>query len=423
MIKIVREGSAEFESVRARLLRRGAEDLSAVEPTVRTIIDEVKRDGDAAVLRFTAQFEGRRPAQLFRREYDGAAALSRLSADLRNALELSKKRIVDYHEHQRTAGFRYQEGGIELGMRVRPLASVGVYAPGGKARYPSSVLMSALPAKVAGVSEIVLATPGADDLILAAAHLSGVTAILDAGGAQAIAALAYGTESVGRVDKIVGPGNRYVACAKRLVFGDVGIDSIAGPSEILVLCDQAANAQLAAVDLLSQAEHDEAAYPLCITLDVALAERVAQAVDRELASLPRREIARQSVENNGSVLVVSSRNAMAELASAIAPEHLAIHTDRPEELFEAIHAVGAAFIGAATPEGTGDYVAGPSHVLPTGGAVRYGSPLGVYDFVARTSYIRYDLESLRKHTAAIVALARAEGLEAHARAVEARTKG
>jgi histidinol dehydrogenase len=422
VIKIFEEGSAEYDAVRSRLLCRGAEDLRAVEPAVRAIIDDVKRDGDAAILRYTAQFEGRHPSCLFVRDYDGAAALSRLDPELRGALELSKKRIVEYHEHQLASGFRYLKDGIELGMRVRPLASVGVYAPGGKARYPSSVLMSALPAKVAGVTEIILATPAPNDLILAAAHLSGVTGILDAGGAQAIAALAHGTESVRRVDKIVGPGNRYVACAKRLVFGEVGIDSIAGPSEILVLCDDTANPTWAAIDLLSQAEHDEAAYPLCITLSLALAQRVAQAVDLELASLPRRAIAQKSIENNGAVMVVSSRKAMAELASAIGPEHLAIHTTLPEELFDDIPAVGAAFIGPVTPEGTGDYAAGPSHVLPTGGAVRYGSPLGVYDFVARSSFVRYELDALRQHAGAIVTLARAEGLDAHARAVEARTK-
>jgi histidinol dehydrogenase len=422
MIKIVEQGSAEYDALRARLLRRGAEDLRAVEPTVRAILDEVKRDGDAAVLRCTQRFEGRRPTPLFRHDYDGAGALSRLGPELRAALELSHKRIVDYHEHQIAAGFRYQVDGIQLGMRVRPLASVGVYAPGGTARYPSSVLMSALPAKVAGVAEITLATPAPDDLILAAAHLSGVTGILDAGGAQAIGALAYGTESISRVDKIVGPGNRYVACAKKLVFGDVGIDSIAGPSEILVLCDQAANPRWVALDLLSQAEHDEAAYALCITLSREMAERVAHAVGSELGRLSRQQIALESIENNGAVMVVATRKAMAELANAIAPEHLAIHTEHPDEMFEQISAVGAAFIGAATPEGTGDYVAGPSHVLPTGGAVRYGSPLGVYDFVARSSYIRYDLGALRDHAWAITALARAEGLQAHAIAVEARTE-
>jgi histidinol dehydrogenase len=312
---------------------------------------------------------------------------------------------------------------VKLGMRVRPLSRVGVYAPGGKARYPSSVLMAAVPARVAGVKDIVLATPAPNDLLLAAAHLSGVTAILDAGGAQAIAALAYGTETVPKVDKIVGPGNVYVACAKRLVFGEVGIDGIAGPSEILVICDETANAEWVAADLLSQAEHDEAAYPLCITTSRELAERIAVEVEAQLASLPRKDIATASVRANGAILVARSRDSMAELADRIGPEHLAIHAREPGELFERIGAAGAAFVGPDTPEAAGDYLAGPSHVLPTGGAVRYGSPLGVYDFVARTSYIEYAPAALDEHAEAIAALARAEGLEGHARATEIRVSG
>jgi histidinol dehydrogenase len=282
--------------------------------------------------------------------------------------------------------------------------------------------MAALPARVAGVTEIILATPAPDDVVLAAAHLAGVSGILDAGGAQAIAALAYGTRSVPKVDKIVGPGNHYVACAKRLVFGEVGIDGIAGPSEILVLCDQSANARWVAADLLSQAEHDEAAYPLCITTSPELAPRIVAELDEQLASLPRRAIATESLTSNGAILIVSTRSAMAALADAIAPEHLAIQTERPDELFDAVGAAGAAFVGAATPEAAGDYVAGPSHVLPTGGAVRYGSPLGVYDFVARTSYIAYELGALGAQQKNISVLARAEGLEAHARATEVRTR-
>ena len=264
-----------------------------------------------------------------------------------------------------------------------------MYAPGGKARYPSSVLMSAVPAKVAGVPDIILATPAPNDVLLAAAHLAGVTGILDAGGAQAIAALAYGTESVPKVDKIVGPGNRYVACAKRLVFGEVGIDGIAGPSEILVLCDETANPRWVAADLLSQAEHDEVAYPLCIATSADLAKQ-----DREPRSTRSSRCCREKTSpkprssSNGVILVVASRDSMARLADEIAPEHLAIHAERPEELFDRIGAAGAAFVGPDTPEAAGDYLAGPSHVLPTGGAVRYGSPLGVYDFIARTSYIR-----------------------------------
>jgi len=304
---------------------------------------------------------------------------------------------------------------------VRPISKVGVYAPGGKARYPSSVRMSAVPANVAGVPEIILATPAPNYVLLAAAHLAGVTGILDAGGAQAIAALAYGTESVPKVDKIVGPGNRYVACAKRLVFGEVGIDGIAGPSEILVLCDETAHPRWIAADLLSQAEHDEVAYPLCIATSVDLANKIASEVAAQLAVLPRKSIAEASVSSNGVILVVTSRDSMARLADEIAPEHLSIHTERPEELFDRIGAAGAAFVGPDTPEAAGDYLAGPSHVLPTGGAVRYGSPLGVYDFIARTSYIAYGPRALQTHVAAIATLARAEGLEGHARATEVRT--
>jgi histidinol dehydrogenase len=421
MLRIVREGTPEFDAERARLVARGTTDLEAVEGAVRSTLDEVRRGGDEAVLALVQRFESRKPVSLFTRQYDGAGALARLPADVRAALELAATRIASYHQRQLGQGFRYEENGVRLGMRVRPLARVGVYAPGGKARYPSSVLMSAIPARVAGVPDIVLATPAPNDLLLAAAYLAGVTGILDAGGAQAVAALAYGTRTVPKVDKIVGPGNVYVACAKRLVFGEVGIDGIAGPSEILVVCDDTANASWVAADLLSQAEHDEAAYPLCITTSSELAPRVASEVDAQLASLPRREIAEASVRTNGAILVVGSRDAMIELANAIAPEHLAIHANLPDELFDRIGAAGAAFVGPDTPEAAGDYLAGPSHVLPTGGAVRYGSPLGVYDFVARTSYIEYTPEALKSHAPAIASLARAEGLEAHARATEIRT--
>jgi histidinol dehydrogenase len=421
MIRIVTETTSEFERERVRLLRRGHDDFEAVEGSVRETIAAIRRDGDEALFTLVERFEGRRPEPLFTREYDGLGALSRLPRELRESMELATARIVRYHEHQLTGGFRYEEAGVRLGMRVRPIRSVGVYAPGGKARYPSSVLMSALPARVAGVKEIVLATPAPDDLLLAAAHLAGVSSILDAGGAQAIAALAYGTKTVPKVDKIVGPGNRYVACAKRLVFGEVGIDGIAGPSEILVLCDETANPRWVAADLLSQAEHDEAAYPLCITSSAELAARIAHELETQLASLPRQAIASESVAKNGVVFVVSSRQAMAALADAIAPEHLAIHAERPDELFDAVGAAGAAFVGPTTPEAAGDYLAGPSHVLPTGGAVRYGSPLGVYDFVARTSYIAYEPYALAAHQRAIMSLARAEGLEAHARATLVRS--
>jgi len=280
--------------------------------------------------------------------------------------------------------------------------------------------MTAIPARVAGVKDIVLATPAPDDSLLAAAHLAGVTSILDAGGAQAVAALAYGTASVRRVDKILGPGNAYVACAKRLVFGDVAIDSIAGPSEILVLADGDADPALVAADLLSQAEHDEAAYPVLVTTSPALAEAAAAELDAQLALLARRAIAEASVRAHGAILVVSSIDRLIEVAEAIAAEHVAFHVAEPEAVLARLTSVGAALLGASTPVALGDYLAGPSHVLPTGGCVRFGSPLGVHDFVARTSLIRYSPEALRRQGAAVATLARAEGLEAHALAVEAR---
>lgn len=422
MIRSAVLGAPEFETERLRLLRRGTTDLDAVEPVVRQILFDIRKEGDKALRFHIERLESRKPSRLHVRDYDGAGALSRLPIAVRNALELAASRIARFHEHEKHEGFRYSDEGISLGLRLRPLARVGVYAPGGKARYPSSVLMSAIPARVAGVNEIVLATPAPDDLLLAAAHLSGVTAVLDAGGAQAIGALAYGTESVARVDKIVGPGNRYVACAKRLVFGEVGIDGIAGPSEILVLADSSADPAVIAADLLSQAEHDESAYPLAITTEATLARRVADEVERQLESLPKQAIARAAIENNGAIFIVPSRDSMAELANEIAAEHVAFHVENPEELFDRIPAIGAAFVGPATPEAAGDYLAGPSHVLPTGGAVRYGSPLGVHDFVARTSFIRYEPAALREQGSAIATLARAEGLEAHARAVELRTR-
>ena len=418
-------GSAPFDEALRRLAGRGAGDLEAVAPAVREILAAVRAEGDAAVLRYVEHFERRSPGELVRATFDGAAALGRLDPALRDALAFAADRIERFHRRQwdaelAHASFRYEEDGITLGLRTRPLARVGVYAPGGKARYPSSVLMSAIPAKVAGVKEIVLATPAPDDRLLAAAHLAGVTSILDAGGAQAIAALAYGTASLPRVDKIVGPGNAYVACAKKLVFGEVAIDSIAGPSEILVLADAAANPALVAADLISQAEHDEAAYAVLVTTSPALAAAVAVEVDAQLARVARREIAGASLRDHGVILVVPSEDRLVEVAELIAAEHVAFHLAEPERVMDRIGAIGAALLGAFTPVAVGDYLAGPSHVLPTGGGVRFGSPLGVHDFVARSSILRYSAEALRRQGPIVAVLARAEGLEAHALAVEAR---
>jgi histidinol dehydrogenase len=411
-----------FATELARLARRGDTDLDRVEPVVREILAAVRSGGDEAVLGYVEKLEKRRPAQLLRRDFDGAAALASLSPLVRQALELSATRVRRYHEEQRKhlLGFEYAEGGITLESRVLPVQSAGVYAPGGKANYPSSVLMTAIPARVAGVTEVILACPQVSVEVRAAAHLAGVTAILDAGGAQAIAALAYGTESVPRVDKIVGPGNLYVTAAKRLVFGEVDIDSLAGPSEILVIADDEANPRWVAADLISQAEHDEAAYALLLCRSESFVQRVREELTRQLADLPRRNIAEASLNANGLALVVHDRAELARVATLVAAEHVAVHTVAPAEVARRVLRAGAIFVGPMTPEAAGDYVAGPSHVLPTGGAVRYGSPLGVYHFLSRTSLISYEASALSDQAAAIAAFARAEGLDGHARAVEVR---
>jgi histidinol dehydrogenase len=420
MLSIFTDGSDEFAACLRRLSSRGAEDLAAIEPAVREIIANVRTNGTEAIRSYVERFEHRQPGPLVLRSFDGAAALARLDPSLREALERAAARIARYHEHQRDAGFRYEEEGVVLGLRVRPLARVGVYAPGGKARYPSSVLMTAIPARVAGVKDIVLATPAPDDTLLAAAHLAGVTSILDAGGAQAIAALAYGTNDLPRVDKIVGPGNIWVTCAKRLVFGDVDIDGLAGPSEILVLADDAANPSFVAADLLSQAEHDEAACCVLVTTSERVAQAVLTELEAQLLQLSRKTIITESLRSRGAVLVVHSLDRMAEVASVIAAEHVGYHLRDAGALFAHVEGSGAALLGEMSPVAVGDYFAGPSHVLPTGRAARFGSPLGVYDFVVRASVISYSPDALRRDGPHIAKFARAEGLDAHARAVEIR---
>ncbi len=418
------EGSPEFTRLLGTLEKRGESDLARVEPSVREILAAVRTGGDRALREQVERFEKRSPQELLIRDYGGRRALESLPPPVCQALELSAMRVRRYHEKQREGllGFEYEEGGVRLGSRTQAVERAGVYVPGGKARYPSSVLMAAIPAAVAGVREIIVACPDTCPEVRAACHLAGVHALLDAGGAQAIAALAYGTESVPKVDKIVGPGNIYVAAAKRLVFGEVSIDSIAGPSEILVVADDTANPAIVAADLLSQAEHDEAAYPLLVTTSAALVDGVRTELERQLAQQPRRAIAEASLRGNGMALVVSSLARLAEVANALAAEHVAVQTRDARQVAATIRAAGALFIGSSTPEAAGDYVAGPSHVLPTGGAARHASPLGVYDFISRTSIIEYTEHALAGQAASIAAFARVEGLEAHARAVEIRTE-
>jgi histidinol dehydrogenase len=421
LLRITTDPAARAELL-GRLERRGASDLGTVEPAVRQIIDAVRTEGDAAVRRFVERFEGRRVERLLIEDYDGEAALAGLAPDVRDAMAFAADRIRTYHELQATQlkTLERERDGIRLASRVLPLARVGVYAPGGKASYPSSVLMTAIIASVAGVGEVIVASPDTCAEVRAACHLAGVHAILDAGGAQAVAALAYGTETIPSVDKIVGPGNLYVAAAKRLVFGDVAIDSIAGPSEILVVADDTANPRVVAADLLSQAEHDEAAYALLTCTSAAFASAVAEELAGQLPSLPRAAIARASLNRNCHAIVVPDEAGLVEVANRLAVEHVAVHVANASRIAERIERAGAIFIGESTPEAAGDYVAGPSHVLPTGGAARFSAPLGVYDFVARSSLIAYERAALERQASAITTFARAEGLEAHARAVEVR---
>lgn len=418
MLKIVEAGQESYETTVESLSRRGDADLERVEPAVREILSSVRERGDAAIRECAKRFEKRDVADIVLRDWRERAA--RVSSDVRALLVEADARIRAYHEHQIDDGFEYEDQGVRLGQRVRPLASVGVYAPGGKASYPSSVLMCASVASVAGVKRIVLATPNPSDIVLAAAEIAGVHEVIDAGGAQAVGALAFGTESVVAVDKIVGPGNIYVACAKRLVYGRVDIDSIAGPSEILVVADDAADPAIVAADLLSQAEHDEAAYALLVTLSRSQADAVMAALETQLAALPRNEIAHASLEANGVCLVAGTRAEAARVADLLAAEHLALAVEEPREMLKSIGAAGAVFLGYHTPEAAGDYAAGPSHVLPTGGSARFASPLGVYDFMVRTSLIEYSKAALEAQGDLLEGLARLEGLEAHAQAVAKR---
>jgi len=422
MLTIHERGQAGYEEALSALSRRGEADLERVEPVVREILAQVREHGDVALRDLAERFDGERPEYVRIPDHVWHARAAEVSPEVRAWLEQAAARIRRYHEHQVDLGYQYEEDGVSLGQRVRPVRAVGVYAPGGKARYPSTVLMTAVPAAVAGVPRIVLATPTPTPELLAAAEVAGVTEVIDSGGAQAIGALAYGTESVGRVDKVVGPGNIYVACAKRLVYGVVDIDSIAGPSEILVVADDAADPAVVAADLLSQAEHDEEAYPLLVTLSRAQAEAVDAQVKTQLELLPREEIARASVERGGFTFVCGDLDEAARVADLLAPEHLALAVADADALFAKIGAAGAVFLGYHTPEATGDYAAGPSHVLPTGGAARHASPLGVYDFLVRTSLIRYTPEALEAQGDLLEGLARLEGLEAHARAVAIRRR-
>lgn len=420
--------SDDFRSELDSLLAWDSVSDARVQKTVADIVEQVRLKGDDAVIEFTNRFDRRHVAssselEISREEL--ALAKGRVSPELVASLEAAAKRVYDYHERQKQPSWQYQEeSGTVLGQKVTPLDRVGVYVPGGKAAYPSSVLMNVMPAKVAGVGEIIMVVPTPDgfvnDIVLAAAYIAGVDRVFTIGGAQAVAALAYGTETVPKVDKIVGPGNIYVATAKKMVFGVVGIDMIAGPSEILVVCDGKTDPDWIAMDLFSQAEHDEDAQSILISPDLVFIQNVKTAMERLIDAQSRKDIIKASLEGRGAFIHVKDMDEAMDIANIVAAEHLELSIDEPEKWVEKIRHAGAIFMGRHTPEALGDYCAGPNHVLPTSGTARFSSPLGVYDFQKRSSLIYCSPEGASELAKIASPLARGESLEAHAMSAEYR---
>lgn len=426
MLSMVRaDGTAERE-VLALLRSRSGEVDRQVTAVVTDIIDCVRRDGDAALARYAQQFDGAAPPSLEVPRAQIDAALSQADPGFVQALRRAQENIAAFHARQKQQSFvDLQPNGVILGQRVRGLHRVGLYVPGGTAAYPSSVLMNAVPAKIAGAGELIMVTPpgkdgAANPDILAAAAIAGVDRVFLTGGAQAVAALAYGTETIPRVDKIVGPGNIYVATAKKLLYGQVDIDMIAGPSEILVVADETADPTYLAADLLSQAEHDRLASSILLCTDEAVAQNTVREIERQTQSLSRRQIIRQALEDFGAVILCQDFVQMVALANEIAPEHLELMIQNPLEAVSAFDNAGSIFLGRYSPEPLGDYYAGPNHVLPTGGTARFFSPLSVDSFVKRSSFLYYTQDALRQAAADIVTIAEKEGLTAHANAITVR---
>jgi histidinol dehydrogenase len=432
-LRVLRTVDADFDAQFERLRHWSADVDQAVEERVAQILDDVRRRGDAAVLEYTARFDGVTASSVAALEIgrsELAAALDAITPAQRQALEAAAARVRRYHERQldacgRSWSYRDDDGTL-LGQKVTPVDKVGIYVPGGKAAYPSSVLMNAVPARVAGVGEIVMAVPTPrgerNPLVLAAAFVAGVHRVFTLGGAQAVAALAYGTATVPRVDKITGPGNAYVASAKRRVFGQVGIDMIAGPSEILVIADGSTPPEWVAMDLFSQAEHDELAQSLLLCPDAGYVARVQAEIERLLPSMPRRDIIRASLEGRGALIVTRSLEEACELSNRIAPEHLEVCAQDPHRIEPLLRHAGAIFLGAFTSESLGDYCAGPNHVLPTSGTARFSSPLGVYDFQKRSSLIEVSAAGADALGRIAAELADGEGLPAHAEAARLRLR-
>ena len=422
-MKIYEKSLNEMKKIVARYTEQTID--FEIEKTVSEIIQNVAQNGDQAVRDYERKFDSVNLADFSIPAFQLDQALDSIDEDLRAALELAKQNITSFHKQEIENSFvDVSTPGIMRGEKITPLASVGLYVPGGTAAYPSTILMCGIPAKLAGVKRVVMVTPpqpaGINPAVLAAARLAGVDEVYQVGGAQAIAALAYGTETIPAVDKIMGPGNIFVATAKKQVFGKVAIDMVAGPSEIGILADESANAKEIAADLLSQAEHDKRARAMLITNSKSLAEAVSKEIERQLSTLPRQAIARTSIEDRGFIAVMENTAEMFELMNDVAPEHWEVQLKNPTQYLGLIKNAGSVFLGRYASEPLGDYVAGPNHVLPTGGTARFASPLGVYDFVKRTQFIQFDRQNLKADLKAITKLARTEGLEAHARAIEAR---
>ncbi|MBD3800392.1 MAG: histidinol dehydrogenase [Campylobacterales bacterium] len=420
--------AADFDTIFSNLLERGKMDIEHVAAIVGGIIKEIRSEQNTALKRHIAKFDQWTPVKDEELKIDAdamAQAYAGLEPELKSALHLAYDRIKSYHEKQLPKSwFDTESNGTILGQKVTPVDRAGLYIPGGKAAYPSSLLMNVIPAQVAGVEEIVVCTPTPENepnaLLLAACHLCGVTEVYKVGGASAIAAMAYGTETIPKVDVITGPGNIFVATAKKLVFGDVNIDMIAGPSEIGVLADASANANRIAIDLLSQAEHDEMASSILITPSAELAEQVNLEIEAWLQKLPREQIARKSIVERGAIIVARDMDEAVALMNEVAPEHLEVATDNPFELLASIKHAGAIFLGHYTPEAIGDYVAGPNHTLPTGGTARFYSPLGVENFMKKSSVIAFSRGAINEIGEACALIAHTEGLTAHEQSVRVR---
>jgi histidinol dehydrogenase len=425
-MKIVASTDRAFAPMLKKVASRARLHGFAVEKTVKTVLQAVERGGDKAILRYTKQFDkvSLKPGNLKVTPESIKAAYHHIRKDEGDALRFAAERITAFHERQRTKTWMYQDGAVTLGQVVTPIDAVGVYVPGGKAVYPSTVLMSAIPAKVAGVSRVVMCTPpqkgDINPYLLVAADIAGVTDIYRIGGVQAIAALAFGTKSIPKVDKIVGPGNIYVATAKRMLYGTVGIDMVAGPSELLVVADDDAKPAHIAADLLCEAEHDEDAQVWLVTTSPSLAKEVLGLLERQLAGLQREKIAAKSVARHSVAFVVTTLDEAIDVANEIAPEHLTLSVDQPFDYLERIRHAGALFLGRYTPPSVADYIAGPNHVLPTGGTARFFSALSVHDYTKISNIVHYTREELSKVKDHLVRLAQIEGFDAHAKSAQAR---